>query len=293
MKLHTALQLGRVSNLPTVWTNVLVGLSLAPGVLSPWAESVPLVAGLIAVSLLYLAGMFLNDAFDAEWDNIHGQDRPIVRGEVAVGEVVAFSLAFIVVALVLVAFCAAGGQRAIALVCACALVAAIVSYDALHKRWPHSAWIMGSCRMLVYLTAASLVASPGSLVLLAGVSLTAYIAGITYLARAEHLNHVHSLWPLALLLMPTVFALYAIVIHPLNGWALVTCGVALAWVLFGIRCLLPGQQRQIPRAIGTLLAGLCLIDASLLMIVGHPLAGGLAVLCFAACLVLQKTISAS
>ena len=59
---RTALRLGRVSNLPTVWTNVMAGMALGGAALRP-SVVVPLA---LAVSLFYVAGMWLNDAFDAE-----------------------------------------------------------------------------------------------------------------------------------------------------------------------------------------------------------------------------------
>src|SRR5258708_39014647 len=75
MTLRTAL--GRVSNLPTVWTNVLAGVALAA--LEPeWKVVLPV--GL-AVSLLYVAGMYLDDAFDRGPDA--RVERPIPRGEVS------------------------------------------------------------------------------------------------------------------------------------------------------------------------------------------------------------------
>ena len=53
MKWSVALALGRVSNLPTVWTNALAGVVLAGGTAGdarvPWI--------LLAMSLCYAAGM--------------------------------------------------------------------------------------------------------------------------------------------------------------------------------------------------------------------------------------------
>ena len=65
--LSVALKLGRISNLPTVWTNSLVGVVLAGG--SVRDPRMPIL--LVATSLLYTGGMYLNDAFDAHFD-IHG-----------------------------------------------------------------------------------------------------------------------------------------------------------------------------------------------------------------------------
>ena len=60
MSLSVWLRLGRVSNLPTVWSNVLTGLALV-GALQPDASLLVLV---LALSLFYVGGMYLNDAFD-------------------------------------------------------------------------------------------------------------------------------------------------------------------------------------------------------------------------------------
>ena len=70
VKWRIYLQLGRVSNLPTVWTNVLAGVLLAGGALEP-GSFIPL---LLAFSLFYEGGMFLNDAFDRKID---ARERPV------------------------------------------------------------------------------------------------------------------------------------------------------------------------------------------------------------------------
>lgn len=52
MTLSLALRLGRISNLPTVWTNVLVGALLAGGSLAD--ARLPLL--MLALSLFYVGG---------------------------------------------------------------------------------------------------------------------------------------------------------------------------------------------------------------------------------------------
>jgi len=56
------LRLGRVSNLPTVWTNVAAGAVLSGMPLYPGTMA----AMLLAMSLFYVGGMYLNDAFDRD-----------------------------------------------------------------------------------------------------------------------------------------------------------------------------------------------------------------------------------
>ncbi|MBN8245849.1 MAG: UbiA family prenyltransferase, partial [Verrucomicrobia bacterium] len=77
--LRTLLILGRVSNLPTVWSNCLAGWWLGGGGGSPWA----LVRLCLGASLMYVAGMYLNDAFDAEFDRQYRRTRPIPSGAIA------------------------------------------------------------------------------------------------------------------------------------------------------------------------------------------------------------------
>ena len=79
MTFADALKLGRVSNLPTVWTNALAGLALAGGFLAP----LPLLLLLAAASLAYVGGMYLNDAFDARIDAIERPERPIPSGAIS------------------------------------------------------------------------------------------------------------------------------------------------------------------------------------------------------------------
>jgi hypothetical protein len=81
--LSVALRLGRISNLPTVWTNTLVGVTLAGG--TSFDARVPLL--MVALSLFYIGGMFLNDAFDREFDARTRPDRPIPAGQVTASTV--------------------------------------------------------------------------------------------------------------------------------------------------------------------------------------------------------------
>ena len=75
--LRTLLVLGRVSNLPTVWSNCLAGW---------WLGGAGKLTGLpflfSGATLLYIGGMFLNDACDVEFDNQHRVSRPIPSGNI-------------------------------------------------------------------------------------------------------------------------------------------------------------------------------------------------------------------
>jgi 4-hydroxybenzoate polyprenyltransferase len=82
MNVKALCTVGRVSNLPTVWTNILAAAILAGASfdeprLMLWAGT------LLALSLMYLGGMFLNDGFDVEWDKQNNNPRPIVTGDIS------------------------------------------------------------------------------------------------------------------------------------------------------------------------------------------------------------------
>jgi hypothetical protein len=70
----TLLRLGRVSNLPTVWTNVLAGAVLSGGDWRNWRLGLMLVA----MSSFYVGGMYLNDYFgtaDSVRPDLGGRSR--------------------------------------------------------------------------------------------------------------------------------------------------------------------------------------------------------------------------
>src|SRR4051794_1896159 len=71
------LMLGRVSNLPTVWSNCLAGWWLG-GAQNQGCLPFLVLGG----TLIYVGGMFLNDAFDVEFDRQYRKERPIPSGAV-------------------------------------------------------------------------------------------------------------------------------------------------------------------------------------------------------------------
>jgi 4-hydroxybenzoate polyprenyltransferase len=285
---RVALKLGRVSNLPTVWTNTLAGVVLAGGATGdprvPWL--------LLALSLCYIAGMFLNDAFDREFDSQYRPERPIPSGEVAAATVFAagFSMLGLGVALLAwVGYGFAGGTGWRPAVAGGVLGAAIVFYDWHHKQNALSPIVMGLCRMLVYATAGyAFAADPPNRVFLMGFLLLCYLIGLTYIARQEHLNRVANLWPLSFVAIPILWGLQASLNDAFTG------GIGLlflAWVLYSLSFLRRRRPGDVPRAIGGLLAGICLWDALVLASAGDPSIAVLALALFALTLLLQRHVS--
>src|SRR2546423_2595390 len=104
--LRTLLILGRASNLPTVWSNCLAGWLL--GGESALSRLALLCAG---ATFLYLGGMYLNDAFDAQFDQQHRPERPIPSGGIGAQAVWAWGLSWL--ALGLFCLCSLGKTTAI------------------------------------------------------------------------------------------------------------------------------------------------------------------------------------
>ena len=134
----------------------------------------------VAVSLLYTAGMFLNDAFDREFDARVRPDRPIPAGDVTAREAFVTGWVLLGTGLLLVAF----GGNAIALVWATLLAAAILFYNYRHKGNPFGPLVMGVCRGLVYCVAAAALASVTRTVGVGAVLLAAYVGALTLVAKA-------------------------------------------------------------------------------------------------------------
>ncbi len=273
---RTLLVLGRVSNLPTVWANVVAGWFLAGGGLDSRLLSV-----MLASSLVYYAGMVWNDVHDADWDRAHGKRRPIPAGDIS------RKLAF---------WIALGGSlggfgRLYSLGAdprwLGALAGAIGLYTVLHKRWAGSVWIMGACRLFLLASTASISAVREPLpmaVWLWGSALLVYVAGITLAARGEDGNGRVPCSARFLLLAPAAvgIGLAAQAGHPMMWAELAFTGIFLAWQWRVHTAFLKGLTPVGP-FIGRLLAGMVLVDAMAIAPI-HPLAA----VCVAALLPLNR-----
>jgi len=288
MQLATALSLGRISNLPTVWTNVLVGMALAGGV----ALDARLPLLLVALSLFYVAGMFLNDAFDRDFDARNRPERPIPSGQVSAAKVFIWAfgmLAFGTALLAWVGYGFAPFTQWRPVLAGVALGGAIVFYNARHKDNPLSPLVMGVCRMLVYVTAGFALSHmlPAHLYVAAAV-LLCYLIGLTYAAKQEHLNRLGAAWPLAFLAVPVVYGATLVPAVPL---VLLPLGLLLAWIVYALFLLRRRSKGDVPRAVITLIAGISLVDAMLLSGSGAPLFAALAFGAFLLTLALQRWVS--
>jgi UbiA prenyltransferase family protein len=248
--LRALLVLGRVSNVPTVWSNCLAGWLLGGG---GNRGSLPML--LAGATCLYIAGMFLNDAFDADFDRKHRKERPIPSGTIPVRTV--WITGFVLLTAGVVCLFAAGKSTGFL---GLLLATSVVLYDAVHKRTAISPVLMALCRFWLYLIAGSTGAQGlnGWVVADAG-ALAAYIVGLSYLARRESFPGPLRHWPDLFLAIPILVAL----VRGMKGY---TEGVLLLplilglWILRCLRSTLWSAELNIGRTVSGLLAGIVLVD---------------------------------
>ena len=160
-KLRGWLILTRGSNLPTVWSNVIAGWLLAQGLRLPplgteyWKQAPDspdwgsLLLLLLGVSLTYVGGMILNDAFDARWDAERRSTRPIPAGLIAVGDALRVGWSALVVGFALTVLAAPSATRLSVTLFALLLALCVIVYDRWHKGVSWAPAVMGLCRALL------------------------------------------------------------------------------------------------------------------------------------------------
>lgn len=267
--------LGRISNLPTVWSNCLAAWLLAGG--GAWNH---LAVVCLGATFLYTGGMFLNDAVDEAFDRRYRPERPIPASRVSARVVWIFSFVWLLGGWMM--FIPFGKPS---LVTASSLVLAIVVYDFVHKHTDLAPVLMALCRFLLYLLAASAGSGPGSSVVLSrAAALGVYIIGLSYLARGESTGARLTRWTVVLLFVPALLS----VVRPSAdvGILMVVVAVQLAWTLWCLSIRQPGKAEKtasatpdssgrqepiralkvqdlasvIPSGVAGLLAGIVLVD---------------------------------
>jgi 4-hydroxybenzoate polyprenyltransferase len=246
-KFRTHLVLGRVSNLPTVWSNCLAAWVLAAGTLVP-----TLFVMTVGISLIYIGGMYLNDALDAPWDVEHKRDRPIPRGEVAQPTVLILSVFYLVAGLV-----AVFGEGWPAFLVAFALVALVIVYNFVHKKISWSPLLIAPARGLLYITVglAAILGLNESVVVWA-ILLTLYVVGLSYVAKVEETNVFKRYAPLLLMLLPAAWVIY----RERDPLSIAFSVLFLAWLGYAFFFIFAPRVRNLKRSVSAMLAGICLVD---------------------------------
>ncbi|MFP6749682.1 MAG: UbiA family prenyltransferase [Alphaproteobacteria bacterium] len=291
MNWKVALRLGRVSNLPTVWSNSLAGLVLAGS-----GVALDLGLGLMAVmSLFYVGGMYLNDAFDRHIDAVERPERPIPSGQASARAVYICGYGMLAMGIAALFWWKGNVPGGMAPgLSGIALAGAIVYYDWRHKTDPVGPAWMGLCRVLIYLTAAFLVtAQPPVVLYLGALALFCYLIGLTYIAKQENIGSVANLWPLLFLAVPAAAAVWigaTTVTAGGGGTAMLLAAAFVLWMINALRYLWRRGPGDIPRAVVSLIAGMSLLDGVLIAYMGAPQMAWAAAACFVLTLALQRVI---
>lgn len=279
--LRTLLILGRVSNLPTVWSNCLAAWLVADG--GPWWRFLVMTFG---ATLLYIGGMFLNDAFDEDFDRLHRRNRPIPNGEIKASTV--WSLGFGMMAIGYLSVSFLGSDTALL---GAFLVVAILLYNWLHKMVAASPVLMAACRFFLFLMAASATRfGINGLALWGAFVLACYIVGLSYVARRESLPGALSLWPLVFLAAPVILCLLVNDGSYRSSAAVLVVGF-VAWTAYPLSYLFRSSDRNIGYCVSGLLAGIALTDA---LVVGwDPGMTPVFLVLFGLALVFQRSVPAT
>lgn len=283
----TALSLGRVSNLPTVWSNTLAGVALAGG--NPLNGNILFM--MLAMSLAYIGGMFLNDAFDRETDAKERPERPIPSKQVKAAEVFAAGFTLLTASVMVAVLTALSWGHNVSLVAilSIALCICIVVYDMWHKDNPFSPAIMGLCRVLVLLVAGYAATDNPSVVLFFGATvMLCYLIGLTYTAKQENLGEIKNLWPLLFLAAPLIYGLYKVVSDLQVAPLLV---ITSLWLVYALYFVKRRSQGDIPKAVVSMIAGISLVDALLISTVSSLPIACIALVAFGLTLLLQRYIA--
>jgi hypothetical protein len=246
---RTFLVLGRVSNLPTVFSNCIAGWWLGGH-----ASTRHLPFLFAGATLLYLGGMYLNDAFDAEFDRQHRTGRPVPSGAIPLKTV--WLIGWLLLILGWCCFLATG---VVVAAWGLALVGCIVLYNAVHKRISWSPILMGLCRFFLYFAAAATGQGINNITALSAIALWAYVIGLSYLARRESTSGPFSWWPLLLLGAPVFLGLWVGYSAQREGSFLLAAVIGL-WEARALRPLLFKAERNIGAVVSSLLAGIVLVD---------------------------------
>lgn len=172
------LELCRIGNLPTVWTNVLTAVVLSGSGFS-WFNF--LILG-ISMSFFYSGGMCLNDICDADIDRIKKPFRPLPSKRVSIKNAYLLTIVLFVIALAFLFFV----PHKVAVFIGFMLLVVIIAYDMFHKVHPVSVVLMAACRLIIFvITAIAVTGTVGLFVAVAGSVQFMYILLLSVITRYE------------------------------------------------------------------------------------------------------------
>ncbi len=283
--IRTLFILGRVSNLPTIWTNCLCAWLLTGS-----GNRNEFVVLTVAVSIMYVGGMFLNDYCDSDLDKQCRPERPIPMGEISRMSVLKIAVVMILSGIVLT-----GLAGLVPLMYGVILGLLIFIYNLYHEKNPVAPFLMGGCRSCVYLIVGAAANSGVTLpVIVAAAVMFLFVAGISFTAKKESKPGRPSVSAISWIFLPFSLLIY-VPMYPLtmsfSALTAIVSVIALALVFRVKRS--PGQMPS--RLVGWLLAGIAIVDLMIVARFGHfsKITAIVFVSCFVVGIVGQKPIPAT
>jgi heme O synthase-like polyprenyltransferase len=182
-KVRAYLQLFRLPNVFTAMADVLMGFLVTHGTPEPAQHFWPL---LIASSLIYTAGMVLNDVYDLEIDLVERPARPLPSGRIKPAWAKWLGYEMLLIGVLCAGLVTFSTRQPRPMITAITLAAAVLLYDRILKKTLLGPVAMGSCRFLNVLLGMSAFTGEWAQfhwLIAAGVGL--YIVGVTWFARTE------------------------------------------------------------------------------------------------------------
>lgn len=215
-KVIDLLAMSRFANLPTVWSNGLLGALIGYGSFHTNGHVCPICLTMIGVALscLYLGGCFFNDWHDVAFDTRTRPDRPIPAGRWSRQTILILALILMGAGLILSTI-----VTPVSGLFAVGIIICILAYTKWHKVHPASFFFMAGARALIYPLAAFSFISWDQFIVLTpqtwalfpvlALGLGGYILGISLTARAETskdpISDAKKTFPILCLCAPILF----------------------------------------------------------------------------------------
>lgn len=269
-KVHALLASTRIANVPSVVSNVWLGAAMGVMWSGGAAASLPWLAiGRLAFTgtLLYIAGNFLNDWMDRDWDAEHRPERALPRGLFPPGLYLGLAVCFGMVGSLLgFSVNLRSGWSGIGIVCL------IILYTLFHKRSSWTVIPMGLCRGMLPVMGFLAFYPYANVVWPVGCALFCYVMGLSLSARYEAMSQPPrrvAVMARCLLLATVIFVAWGNKGIYLGGLPIVMAALPyLMWTSFTLRF----RNKPVSKLVSSLLAGIPLVDWMLLLPLGMTLA---------------------
>ncbi len=271
----------RPANILTAWSNVVVGASIAYGLsqniilpIFEWVEilNLKLLFLILSTSGLYGGGIVLNDFFDAALDKIERPERPIPKGIVTKSESLYLGL-FLYSLGAIFAFLVNYTSGFISIF----IIFLTIIYNKFSK---HHAILgpinMGMCRAFNWLLGMSVIETFYPTFILWACIPLIYIAGITYISRAEvHFDKGNNLIVGLGLYLFIILAIALAALSKNAKMGIIIFFMLIPFIVFYFNMVLKpvllaingnGKPELIRKSVKSAVIGVILVDASVIVI---------------------------